>query len=357
MALRSRAEQTGSLILLALLFLAALRWSPSRSETHTSFDKPGPDHGDITLHAATVARIAAGHDYYDAVGTELRERGYPTRSVFNWRTPLLFSAVAQAPALAQAVLFALGALLLLATVSQVGRESVGVVIVTALGQAGAIPIILVPDALFLHEAWTGVLLGLSMCLYLKRRWTVAAATAALALFVRELAAPYCVVSALLAVRAKRRAETAVWCAAGLAYAFYYVAHIYQVHAHARPGDLAHPASWIQFGGLPFVLSTLRWNGWLSVSPIWSGALAFVLIVAAVMDREVNSHLRLTGAAYLAMFAVVGYSFNDYWGAVPMMIYPLLMGCGVQSLWRLSGRTRASEILAPARPTGGTRATC
>ena len=33
--------------------------------------------------------IHAGQSYYDAAAAELTARGYPTHSVFNWRTPLL----------------------------------------------------------------------------------------------------------------------------------------------------------------------------------------------------------------------------------------------------------------------------
>ena len=43
---------------------------------------------DVSLYRAEVERIRRGESYYQAAAAELPARGYPTRSVFNWRTPL-----------------------------------------------------------------------------------------------------------------------------------------------------------------------------------------------------------------------------------------------------------------------------
>ena len=50
--------------------------------------KPGRGEGDTALYRAEVDRIRAGEGYYEAASAELVQRGYPTASVFNWRTPL-----------------------------------------------------------------------------------------------------------------------------------------------------------------------------------------------------------------------------------------------------------------------------
>ena len=249
--------------------------------------------------------------------------------------------MAAAPAVARVVLIGLGLLLLAATVTQLASESPLVVLGGAVAQAGAIPIVLVPGAVVLHEVWTGVLVALSVCLYLRRQWIPAAAVGILALFVRELAAPYCVVAALLALRGRRWREVGVWAAAAVLYAGYFAAHVQQVIAHARPGDLAHLDSWIQWGGLPFVLSTLRWNGWLTVAPAWVAAVALVILLAGIVDRALSPHLRLAAAAYLALFAVAGHDFNNYWGAIPLMTWPLLFGYGLRTVGALA-RTAAGR---------------
>ena len=46
------------------------------------------NNGDVALYRAEVERVHAGENYYQVAGQELVARGYPTASVFNWRTPL-----------------------------------------------------------------------------------------------------------------------------------------------------------------------------------------------------------------------------------------------------------------------------
>src|SRR5258708_5422423 len=77
-------------LVLAMLFLAtglfvAITFSPLKSGFA---DAPNRGPGDIELYRAEVDRIHAGESYYDTIAAELRARGYPTRSVFNWRMPL-----------------------------------------------------------------------------------------------------------------------------------------------------------------------------------------------------------------------------------------------------------------------------
>lgn len=299
---------------------------------------------DAVLHAAVVKRITNGEAYYEATGTELRGRGYPTLSVFNWRTPLLFVVIARAPVVARGVLVGLGVLLALATLVYFARQPVVVSIVAALAQVGAVSVTIAPDALYTHEIWTGVLLGLSVWLYARERWIVAALVGVLALFVRELAAPYCVVAGLLAIRGHRWREVGVWASSACLYALYFAIHVQQVRRHLQPGDVAHVGSWVQWGGLHFILATMHLNAWLFVSPPWVSAIALTIIVAGVMDRRVNVHLRLACFSYMAFFAVVGYRFNDNWGAIPEMVYPWLFGFGLWSIITLHqpdrGRLRA-----------------
>jgi len=322
-----------ALLLLALTAVAAVAFSP----------QPGPlgaavteGESDVSLHSAVVGRLERGESYYDVTGDELRRRGYPSRSVFNWRSPLLFSAVALAPRVARVVLIALGVVLLVLTVKQLAPEPSIVVLGGAIAQAGALPITLVPGAVLLHEVWTGVFIALSVCLYLRQRPAAGAAVGALALFVRELAAPYCVVAAVLAFRARRWREVVVWAAALVGYVVYFATHVQQVLAHRRPDDISHLDSWVQWGGLPFILSTLRWNGWLAVLPLWVAAIVFVVLVAGIFENGRSEHLRLCVGVYLLLFAAAGHTFNNYWGVIPLFTYPLLFGYAlrhVSSLFR------------------------
>ncbi len=51
--------------------------------------------GDLELYAAEVQQMQTGENYYDIAANELVKRGYPTRSVFNWRTPLPMILIAK----------------------------------------------------------------------------------------------------------------------------------------------------------------------------------------------------------------------------------------------------------------------
>ena len=76
--------------------------------------RTGPN--DISLYTAEVQRVHAGESYYAVLADELPARGYPTRSVFNWRTPLPVWLIGMLPdaVLGKALLCALavGAMLL-----------------------------------------------------------------------------------------------------------------------------------------------------------------------------------------------------------------------------------------------------
>ena len=44
---------------------------------------------DLRCYRSIADRIRSGEGYYQAAYSELLARGYPTTSIFNWRTPLL----------------------------------------------------------------------------------------------------------------------------------------------------------------------------------------------------------------------------------------------------------------------------
>ena len=78
------------LALAALVALAVLGSMPQSRGPKAELPPPG--RGDTVLFESTIERLRAGEPYYDAIGVEMRQRNYPTASVFNWRTPahLLF---------------------------------------------------------------------------------------------------------------------------------------------------------------------------------------------------------------------------------------------------------------------------
>src|SRR5262245_19616252 len=90
-------KQPGRARVVALVFLATsvCLAGITLSSLRSGFaDAPSRGPGDVALYQAEVERIRAGESYYEAAANELPARGYPTRSVFNWRTPLPVSLVA-----------------------------------------------------------------------------------------------------------------------------------------------------------------------------------------------------------------------------------------------------------------------
>jgi hypothetical protein len=314
------------------------------------------DSRDVEAHAAMVDRIRGGEPYYVAVGTVLRQRHYPTLSVFNWRTPFLFSGLARVSnGTARLILVGLTLILLGASVSLLVHHNLSVFLTSVLLQVGAAVAFVVPEAIVTSEAWAGVLVGLSMCAYLKYRNHTGAALGLLALFVRELAAPWVMVCTILAWRARRRSEIYIWILGALAYAIYFGWHFAMVRSVHQPGDFAHQNSWLYGGGLPFIMNTLRMNGLLLVSPRWLSAALLVVIVAAATDRATNVRLRWTIVTYLMGFSIAGQPFNYYWGLVTAALWPLAIPEGVSSIRGVVESVRLRPVrIDPNESTRSTR---
>jgi hypothetical protein len=210
------------------------------------------------------------------------------------------------------------------------QQSIGIWTAFAM-QVCALSILAVPSAVFLGEAWAGVLIGISVWAYVHRRPAIAVPLALLALFVRELSAPYCVACTLIAAVNRRWRELEVWIAGASLYAVYFGWHVTQVWAQRLPTDLAHSSGWLEFGGLPFLVSTVHWQPLLLALPLPLTALALVLIVAGVANARAPLHLRAASGLYIVFFLVVGKSFNSYWGLMAGPTWALASGYGVETV--------------------------
>ncbi len=148
----------------------------------------------------------------------MRQRNYPTASVFNWRTPahLLFvSSVSARTARMILQLLAIGTLAMLPLALR--RQSKLVTALSLLAVAGALATAVKPHAIVAGEVWSGVLIAASLCVYAASAPTAGAVLGVCAVFLRELAAPYGLLCGIAALIAKRRAESLVWIAGGIAY--------------------------------------------------------------------------------------------------------------------------------------------
>ena len=88
---------------------------------------------------------------------------------------------------------------------------------------------------------------------------------------------------------------------------------------------------MEFGGLPFLLAAVHYQGWLLVLPEPLTALSLVFLVAGVADEDAPVHLRAASGVYVAFFLVAGKPFNDYWGLMAWPSWGLACGYGARKI--------------------------
>jgi hypothetical protein len=322
-----RRPLAGAIVTLALFAMLLL------VATAIGYRPPAPaasaDAGDVAAYGRIVERMRAGEGYYSAAHAELRQGGFGTQSVFNWRLPTLSWIESRLPSLLWAnVLLGIVALAsLLATAKFVALSAdrtTGMRVLPAL--ILSLIACTTPAAAFFTEIVAGVLILASVSAYGLKRPAAGFVIALLALFIRELAAPYVIVCVALAWRDRRFVELGAWAAGLAAFAAYFAWHAAMVQAALGAGDLAYPDGWVQFGGLGFILATAKFNGAFIAAPLWATAILMPLCLLglAAWQGAGARRVALTVAAYLVAFAVVGKPFNTYWGALytPLMMIGL-----------------------------------
>src|SRR4029079_12040743 len=137
------------------------------------------------------------------------------------------------------------------------------------------------------EVWCGVLVALSLTCYGLHRHSLAVVFGVTALFVRELAAPYCLVCTLLAMKDRRGKEVFGWVFGGATYTAFYLWHVIQVLPLIDANARAHAEGWLQLGGAAFVISLVQMNVYLLLLPQWVSAIYLMraLVAFAGMETE------------------------------------------------------------------------
>ncbi len=313
--------------------------------------------GDVALYLAEVERIAQGKDYYPAAAAELRARGYPTASVFNWRTPLPMWLLGRLPGIVwgRALLGALALGLMLLAFAAVAREDPGAWLRApgcALLLAGPLLFCVLDGLCVMPVLWAGVLIGLSCCAYGLKRPAWGVVFGLTALLMRELALPYCLLAALWAAWERRFGELAAW-ALGLAgWGVWFAWHMACVLPLIGPDAHGHAQGWLRFGGAGFVIATAQMHAVLLLVPQWVTALylAGAVFGLAGWDTAFGRRVGWTACLYLAAFSAAGNEFNQYWGCLvgPLLCFGVSrLPASLADLWRaaLSGGTAAAD--APA----------
>jgi hypothetical protein len=354
----SHARATLVILALATLFCLEVSLSPL---WQGNVDRPKRGHGDAALYRAIVDRIHNGQGYYQATVAEQSAEGYPTRSVFNWRTPLPMYVIAKLPQIEWAKYF-LGllslALMFLAfeSLSRDKTNSFGATLACVLLLSGPLLFNVMDNLFIMPILWTAVFIALSLCAYGISKPRLGMFTGLLALFMSELALPYCLLCAAIAwIRPdsekdrldanenphctqrhldighrnsrRPRVEILTWGLGLSAWLVFFAWHCWNVSALIAPDAIAHRHGWIRFGGAGFVLATAQMNAYLLLLPPWATALYFAAAVFGLTGWQspLGTRIGLTACLYLITFAVIGQDFNQYWGSItaPLLCFGIV----------------------------------
>lgn len=306
------------------VFCVGITLSPLKS---TQIGKDRGGEGDIALYWAEVERIQAGEGYYEAAAVELPARGYPTRSPFNWRTPLPIWLIGNLPhpALGKAILGLLALSVIVISFELLAREQghgFGRPLGCALLLGGPLMPCILGDVFVLPMLWAGVFIALSICAYGCQRplWGVGFGLAAV--FFRDLALPYCLLAAALALWYRQPRELAAWIVGLVGWAAFFGWHCLRISPLMAADAQAHAEGWVQFGGAAFVIATVQMTAYLLLLPQWVSALYFVAAMFGLAGWHTSLGVRtgLTVCMFVIGFAVVGQDFNQYWGALAAPLF-------------------------------------
>ena len=330
---------------LALLVAAWFGYAAGRVPSTAWNGRGTPGQGDVALFRAIVDRVQHGEGYYAASAAEMHARGYPTRSLFNWRMPLPLGLAGHMPdPIGAKLLLSLLALaaagLSFEALARENHNRIGRAAGTVLLLGGPLMFCLVGDLFVMPELWCGVLVVLSLACCGLQRPRTAAALGLAALALRELALPYCLLMLGWACWQRRRGEIAVWLLGLVVWTGYFALHAWNVQQAMPAEGLAHARGWIRFGGLSFVLATTRMNAYLMALPVWATGLylAAALFGLAGWNTPWGQRVGLTACLYMLAFAVAGQQFNAYWGCVVAPLWCLAVArvpASLADVWRAS----------------------
>jgi hypothetical protein len=281
-------------------------------------------HSDLEMYRAVAWRVHSGEPYYASALRELVQRGYPTSPFLNFRLPTLAYLGKWLPDPSQLrwLLRAIGASATALWVLAIRRASGERASLAAFALLlPTLAITVTPDGFWLHEAWAGLLLSLSLALDALQRSRCSPLAWLAAASIRELAALHAAVRLLVAAHERRPRVVAHW-AIGLA-AF---ASIVWAHARWASGFIAADAlrspSWLAFGGYRFLLAVTERSPLLVAAPDWLTALILpsCLFGFAAGSAGATRNVGPVVLAYLGAWLFIGRADNDYWG---LLIAPLL----------------------------------
>ena len=306
-------------------------------QTAQSAAKPAEDGKDLLLYRAINQRVINGENYYVVATSEHRDRNYPLKPFVTVRPPTLaLLAGIIGPYGLNAVLWAL-----MAATVYVWWQRLSTEFLTERHRPLAIFLIGLtvaahPKMAVMHESWAGVLILLSIGLHDQKRWWPSVFTGFLAVAFREIALPYLLLMAALALLQRRWSESAGWLTAICAEAAFLAWHATEVAKVVLPNDQASQG-WLLSGGWPYAFNFLKKCTALNLVPdiVSQVFIALTLFgwLAWKHSTGLASFLLICGYAFV--FMIIGRAENFYWG---MLVGPLLFGGlvfaprGLHDLW-------------------------
>ena len=313
---------------------------PAPSPAPEAAETP-PGGTDLDLYEKIIERVHAGESYYQVAADELPKRGYPTHSVFNWRLPTYAWFFGFLPwiRIGQALLIGLSAWTIYVSVRFAAKET-GTLPAAALfvWLIGAFTWCVDGKSFLTQEVWTGVLIQMSvvsLALGYRARGVI---FGTVSLLIRELTLPYVLLCLVFAIWKRRWLEALGWIIGLALYAALTAFHVSEVRAHMPAEEINEPSAWLAWGGMEFVLNTVKMNQLLMLTQMFVRAfyLPFAFIGLIGWRGETGLRVLLTCLGYNTAFLAVGQSFNNYWGILDAPLLSMgaaLAPWAIRDLWR------------------------
>lgn len=340
-----------ALLLMTLTSLAAPAPPAASGEAATRAE----DRADEMLYEGIVEAVRHGGSYYVVAADALRAGGYPMRPFVTFRLPTLAVVQAQlSPVAAALLLYALALGTLFAWYVRFGdvfaRPTIRLIatILAAGGMASAVQ----ADLVAFHEVWAGLLIALSLAVRRPGRWVEAVAIGLAATLIRETAALYVGIMAVLAFVEGERREALGWIAATGVLAVVVVFHAQAVAEVVRPLDQASPG-WAGMLGVGFAVKAFTLTTALALAPAWIAAplVALALFGWAAWRDPLASRAVAILTAYLVLIALFGRIDTFYWALLVAPILPIGLAFaldGVRDTARIARDKRRITVTRSAR---------
>lgn len=345
---RARLALGALVLLIAASFFALALPAPADAPTD-------PGQADITLYQTIVEGVRSGGDYYSVAARSLRAGDFPLKPFVTFRLPTLAMIAAALPPATLVLLLDLLAVGVFAAWFVRLRAAFArrlPLVVALLLLAGGMVSFVESELVAFHEIWAGLLIALSLALRRPGHWVEAAAFGMMAMLIRETAALYVAIMAVLALTQGARREAAGWAATLGVLAIVLALHAHAVAQVVHATDPASPG-WSGMLGFGFFAKAIAVSTALALFPLAVAAPLVALALAgwAAWDSDLGLRVTATLVAYAVLIALFGRADTFYWG---LMIAPtLLIGLafapdGVRDLVRAAARRRRITVTRVVR---------